>query len=135
MHGVKVVGPRATEASRSVTIRSSIEHAASRESPAVPSAGSTSTASGPLRPAAMRARERLIGHEIAEAAAAHRLHVDEDVLAGVVLADQEAVAAQAIEPFDPHRLERPGVAEQARRIDPVGMAGMRRGRAPAPPPC
>jgi hypothetical protein len=49
--------------------------------------------------------------------------VDEDVLALVALADQEAVAAQPVEPFDPDRLERPRLIEQSRRIDPVDMAG------------
>ena len=51
--------------------------------------------------------------------------MDEDVLGLVLLADQEAVAAQAIEPFDPDRLERAGLVEQAGRIDPVAAARCR----------
>ena len=64
---------------------------------------SSSTASGPLAPAAIRARMLLLGDEIDEPGAAHRLHVDEDV--GVIaVADEETIALEPIEPFDPHRL-------------------------------
>jgi hypothetical protein len=45
--------------------------------------------------------------------------MNEDILRIVVRADQEAVAAQPVEPFHPHRLERSRLVEQLGRIDPV----------------
>ena len=46
--------------------------------------------------------------------------MDEDVLAVRLVADEEAVTLQPVEPLDPHRLELAGLVEQGRRIDPLG---------------
>src|SRR4051812_5380453 len=62
--------------------------------------------------------QRFVRDEVGKAAAAHRLHVDEDVLAVLgALADDEAVALQAVELFAPHRLELPRLVDEGGRVD------------------
>src|SRR4051812_2485389 len=80
---------------------------------------------GPLAAGGDAGAQRLIGAEVGEAAAADRLHMDEDILVVLLLADEEAIALEAVEPFDPDRLEIPGIVEQGGGIHALARAGRR----------
>ena len=87
----------------------------------------SSTAVRPLRARRDPRLQLLARLKLAEMRVAHRLHVDEHVLAAQLVGPlDEAIAANAVEPFDLHRLELAGRVGKRLAIGPFGR---RHGRA------